>query len=322
PHVLAIKQTLYRAGKDSPIVEALIEAAENGKQVVALVELKARFDEENNIQWAKRLEKVGVHVVYGLVGLKTHAKVTLVVRQEQNDLRRYVHLGTGNYNPATSRIYTDLGLFTCHEDYGKDVSELFNYLTGFSKQVRYRKLLVAPVNLRQSFTEMIRREIAHHKAGRPAGIMAKFNSFTDGGMIEEMYNASREGVPIDLIIRGICCLRPGWPGRSESIRVGSLVGRFLEHSRIYRFLNGGDEEIYLGSADLMNRNLDRRVEVLFPIEDPRLKERITHEILEPSLKDNVKMRWLKMDGGYTRPRVADEKRFNLQEHLLEPALVG
>ncbi|MDX2043117.1 MAG: polyphosphate kinase 1 [Acidobacteriota bacterium] len=322
PHVLAIKQTLYRAGKDSPIVEALIEAAENGKQVAVLVELKARFDEENNINWAKRLEKAGVHVVYGLVGLKTHAKVTLVVRQEPNALRRYVHLGTGNYNPATSRIYTDLGLFTCHDDYGKDVSELFNFLTGYSKQIRYRKLLVAPVNLRQSFTEMIRREIAHHRAGRPAGIMAKFNSFTDAGMIEEMYNASREGVPIDLIVRGICCLRPGWPGRSENIRVGSLVGRFLEHSRIYRFLNGGDEQIYLGSADLMNRNLDRRVEVLFPIEDPRLKDRITHEILEPSLKDNVKMRWLQMDGSYIRPRVAEEKRFNLQEHLLEPALNG
>ncbi len=322
PHVLAIKQTLYRAGKDSPIVEALIEAAENGKQVAVLVELKARFDEENNINWAKRLEKAGVHVVYGLVGLKTHAKVTLVVRQERNDLRRYVHLGTGNYNPATARIYTDLGLFTCHDDYGKDVSELFNYLTGYSRQVRYRKLLVAPVNLRESFTEMIRREIAHHQAGRPAGIMAKFNSFTDAGMIEEMYNASREGVPIDLLVRGICCLRPGWPGRSETISVGSVVGRFLEHSRIYRFLNGGEEVVYLGSADLMNRNLDRRVEVMFPIEDPRLKDRITHEILEPALKDNVKMRWLKMDGGYTRPRVADEKRFNLQEHLLEPALIG
>ncbi|MBS1787890.1 MAG: polyphosphate kinase 1 [Acidobacteria bacterium] len=322
PNVLAIKQTLYRAGKDSPIVEALIEASENGKQVAVLVELKARFDEENNILWAKRLEKAGVHVVYGLVGLKTHAKVSLVVRQEKTDLRRYVHLGTGNYNPATARIYTDLGFFTCHEDFGKDVSELFNFLTGYSRQIRYRKLLVAPVNLRQSFTEMIRREIAHHQSGRPAGITAKFNSFTDAGMVEEMYNASREGVPVDLIVRGICCLRPGWPGRSETIRVGSIVGRFLEHSRIYRFLNGGDEQVYLGSADLMNRNLDRRVEVLFPIEDPRLKDRITHEILEPALKDNVKMRWLKMDGGYTRPRIADEKRFSLQEYLLEPALIG
>jgi polyphosphate kinase len=322
PHVLAIKQTLYRVGKDSPIVEALIEASENGKQVAVLVELKARFDEENNIQWARRLEQAGVHVVYGLVGLKTHAKLTLVVRQEKAILRRYVHLGTGNYNPATSRIYTDLGLFTAHKDFGEDVSDLFNYLTGYSRQVRYRKLLVAPVNLRQSFTEMIRREIVHHQEGRPAKIVAKFNSFTDSGLIEEMHAASREGVPIDLIVRGVCCLRPGWPGKSETIRVGSIVGRFLEHSRIYHFLNGGDDVVYLGSADLMNRNLDRRVEVLFPIEDPKLKERIIHDILEPSLADNVKMRWLKMDGSYTRPRNVEGKSFSLQEHLLEPALLG
>ncbi len=322
PNVVAVKQTLYRVGKDSPIVEALIEAAENGKQVAVLVELKARFDEENNIQWARRLEQAGAHVVYGLIGLKTHAKLTLVVRQEKNKLRRYVHLGTGNYNPATARLYTDLGLLTCDDNFGKDVSELFNYLTGYSRQERYRRLLVAPVNLRQSFTEMIRREIGHHQAGRPAGIIAKFNSFTDAGMIEEMYAASREGVPIDLIVRGICCLRPGWPGKSESIRVGSIVGRFLEHSRIYRFLNGGDEEIYLGSADLMNRNLDRRVEVMFPIEDPRLRERIVNEILEPALEDNVKMRWLQMNGSYSRPRNPDAKPFNLQEYLLEPALIG
>ncbi|HMV47595.1 MAG TPA: polyphosphate kinase 1 [Blastocatellia bacterium] len=322
PNVVAVKQTLYRVGKDSPIVEALIEAAENGKQVAVLVELKARFDEENNIQWARRLEQAGAHVVYGLIGLKTHAKLTLVVRQEKNKLRRYVHLGTGNYNPATARLYTDLGLLTCDDNFGKDVSELFNYLTGYSRQERYRRLLVAPVNLRQSFTEMIRREIGHHQAGRPAGIIAKFNSFTDAGMIEEMYAASREGVPIDLIVRGICCLRPGWPGKSATIRVGSIVGRFLEHSRIYRFLNGGDEEIYLGSADLMNRNLDRRVEVLFPIEDPRLRERIVNEILEPALEDNVKMRWLQMDGSYSRPRNPDAKPFNLQEYLLEPALIG
>jgi len=322
PHVLAIKQTLYRVGKDSPIIEALIEAAENGKQVAVLVELKARFDEENNIQWARRLEQAGVHVVYGLVGLKTHAKVTLVVRQEKSILRRYVHLGTGNYNPATSRLYTDLGLFTANKDFGEDASDLFNYLTGYSRQVRYRKLLVAPVNLRQSFTEMIRREVAHRQAGRPSGIVAKFNSFTDAGLIEEMHAASREGVPIDLIVRGVCCLRPGWPGKSETIRVGSIVGRFLEHSRIYRFINGGDETIYLGSADLMNRNLDRRVEVLFPIEDQKLKERIIHDILEPAMADNVKMRWLQMDGSYTRPRNAEGKPFNLQERLLEPALIG
>src|SRR5215510_11215066 len=322
PSVLAIKQTLYRVGKDSPIVESLIQAAENGKQVAVLVELKARFDEEANIQWAKRLEKAGVHVIYGLVGLKTHAKIALVVRQEKNKLRRYVHLGTGNYNPVTARIYTDLGLFTADEDLGKDVSELFNYLTGYSRQEQYRKLLVAPVNLRKSITEMIRREVTNHQAGRPAGIIAKFNSMTDTAVIEEFYAASREGVPVDLIVRGICCLRPDWPGRSEKIRVGSIVGRFLEHSRIYRFINGGAEEIYLGSADLMNRNLDRRVEVLFPIEDDRIKERIVREILEPALSDNVKMRWLQMNGAYQRPRTAEEKAFNLQEYLLEPALIG
>ncbi len=322
PNVLAIKQTLYRVGKDSPIVETLIEAAEMGKQVAVLVELKARFDEENNIQWAKRLEKAGVHVVYGLVGLKTHAKVALVVRQEKSTLRRYVHLGTGNYSPVTARIYTDIGLFTADPDFGADASDLFNYLTGYSRQMRYRKLLVAPVNLRKTVTEFIRREITHRQAGRPSGIIAKFNSFTDVGMIDEMYSASREGVPIDLIVRGICCLRPGLSGKSETIRVGSIVGRFLEHSRVYRFINGGSDEIYLGSADLMNRNLDRRVEVLFPIEDVRLKERIVREVLEPALMDNVKMRWLQNDGTYLRPRNSDEKAFNLQEHLLAPALIS
>jgi polyphosphate kinase len=322
PEVLAIKQTLYRVGMNSPIVKALMHAREQDKQVTVLVELKARFDEENNITWARALERAGVHVVYGLVGLKTHAKIALVVRREQDGLRRYVHLGTGNYNPVTARIYTDIGLFTADEGFGKDVSELFNYLTGYSRQERYRKLLVAPVNLRKSLTEMIRREITHIQAGRPAGIVAKFNSMTDTSLIEEMYAASREGVPVDLIVRGVCCLRPGWPGRSETIRVGSIVGRFLEHSRVYRFINGGDEEIYLGSADLMNRNLDRRVEVLFPIEDERIKERLVREILELALSDNVKMRWLQMNGSYERPRSAEEKTFNLQEYLLEPALIG
>jgi polyphosphate kinase len=322
PNVLAVKQTLYRVGKDSPIVEALIEAAENGKQVAVLVELKARFDEENNIQWARRLEKAGVHVIYGVVGLKTHAKIALVVRQEKNKLRRYVHLGTGNYNPVTSRIYTDIGFFTSDEDFGRDGSELFNYLTGYSRQVRYRKLLVAPVNMRESITELVRREIEHHRAGRPAGIVAKFNSMTDAGMIEEFYAASREGVPIDLIVRGVCCLRPGLPGRSETIRVGSVVGRFLEHSRIYRFINGGQERIYAGSADLMNRNLDRRVEVLFPIENDGLRKRIVTEFINPALDDNVKMRWLQLDGKYLRPRVGDARPFNFQASLLEPALMG
>lgn len=322
PNVLAIKQTLYRAGKDSPIVEALIEAAERGKQVAVLVELKARFDEENNIIWARRLEQAGVHVVYGLVGLKTHAKVALVVRQEKDVIRRYVHLGTGNYNPVTARIYTDLGFFTADKDFGADVTDLFNFLTGYSRQVRYRKLLVAPVNLRQGICELIRREVEHHQAGRPAGIFAKFNSMTDVGMIEEMYGASRAGVPIDLLIRGICCLRPGVEGLSKTIRVGSVVGRFLEHSRIYRFENGGQPEIYLGSADLMNRNLDRRVEVLFPIEAEKLKKRINKEILETMWADNVKMRWLKPDGTYERPRLADDKPFSAQKKLLEPALLA
>jgi polyphosphate kinase len=322
PNVMAIKQTLYRVGPDSPIVQTLIDAAERGKQVAVLVELKARFDEENNIIWARRLEQAGVHVVYGIIGLKTHAKLALVVRQEKSTLRRYVHLGTGNYNPVTARIYTDLGLFTANPDFGADVSDLFNFLTGFSRQSRYRKLLVAPVSLRQGLVELIRREVEHHRAGRPAGISAKFNSLTDTELIEEFYAASRSGVPIDLIVRGICCLRPGMPGRSETIRVGSIVGRFLEHSRVYRFLNGGQDEIYLGSADLMNRNLDRRVEVLFPIEDERIKERIRAEVLESALADNVKMRWLQSDGRYTRPRAVDEKPVDSQSILLAPALLS
>jgi polyphosphate kinase len=321
PNVLAIKQTLYRVGQDSPIVDALIRAAEMGKQVAVLVELKARFDEENNILWARRLEKVGAHVVYGLIGLKTHAKLALVVRQEKNTLRRYVHLGTGNYNPVTARIYTDLGLFTADPEIGADASDLFNYLTGYSRQARYRKLLVAPVNLRKTMTELIRREIVHRQAGRPSGVIAKFNSLTDTSMIEELYAASREGVPIDLIVRSISCLRPGMPEKSETIKVGSIVGRFLEHSRVYRFINGGNEEIYIGSADLMNRNLDRRVEVLFPIEDEKIKERIVREVLEPAFSDNVKMRWLQMDGTYIRLRNSEEKPSNSQETLLEPALI-
>ncbi|MEP7271148.1 MAG: polyphosphate kinase 1 [Acidobacteriota bacterium] len=321
PNVLAIKQTLYRVGTDSPIVQALIEAAERGKQVAVLVELKARFDEENNILWARRLEQAGVHVVYGIVGLKTHAKAALVVRQEKNTLRRYVHLGTGNYNPVTARIYTDLGFFTADPDFGADVSDLFNFLTGFSRQSRYRKLLVAPVSLRKGFVEMVRREVEHHRAGRPAGIVAKFNSLTDTETIEELYSASRAGVPIDLIVRGICCLKPGLPGRSETIRVGSIVGRFLEHTRVYRFVNGGQDQIFLGSADIMNRNLDRRVEILFPIEDERLKERVRSEVLETGLADNCKMRWLQSDGTHLRPRLAHEKAFDAQSTLLSSALI-
>jgi polyphosphate kinase len=321
PHVLAIKQTLYRVGADSPVVNLLIEAAERGKQVAVIVELKARFDEENNILWARRLERAGVHVIYGLLGLKTHAKIALVVRQEGNTLRRYMHLGTGNYNPVTARLYTDYGLLTCDADFGADASDLFNFLTGYSRQEHYRKLLVAPVNLRARMIELIRREVAHHEAGRPAGIIVKLNSLTDTEVIEELYAASRAGVSIDLLVRGICCLRPGLPGHSETIRVGSLVGRFLEHSRAYRFLNGGQDEIYLGSADLMNRNLDRRVEVLFPLEDERIKERLRRE-LELMFSDNVKMRWLQPDGTYLHTPPADKQPRNAQEMLLAPALIS
>ena len=263
-------RTLYRVGSNSPIVEALMRARENNKQVAVLVELKARFDEENNIVWARALEAAGVHVVYGLLGLKTHSKVALVVRREPDGLRRYVHLGTGNYNASTSRVYTDVGLFTCRPEIGADVSELFNYLTGYSKQRHYRKLLVAPVNLRNSIANLIRREIVHKKAGRPARLVFKMNALTDPQMVRLLYEASQAGVEVDLILRGICCLRPGVPGISETIRVTSIVGRFLEHSRVLYFANGGNEEIFLGSADLMERNLDRRVEVLFPILDPTI----------------------------------------------------
>jgi polyphosphate kinase len=298
PKVLGIKQTLYRVGQNSPIVEALIKAADAGKQVAVLVELKARFDEESNIQWARRLEQAGAHVIYGILGLKTHAKLALIVRQEDSTLRRYVHLGTGNYNPVTARIYTDFGFMTADLDLGADCSELFNYMTGYSDQATYRKLIVAPMNLRNRFVELIRREVEHHASGRPAGIFAKANALTDTKLIDELYAASRAGLPIDLIIRGICCLRPGVKDQSETIRVGSIVGRFLEHSRVYRFINGGDEEIYLSSADPMSRNLDNRLEVMFPIESPAIKERIRRGAIELPLADNVNLRWLMPDGRY------------------------
>jgi polyphosphate kinase len=305
PSVLAIKQTLYRAGPKSPIVEALIEAAERGKQVAVLVELKARFDEESNIFWARRLERAGAHVVYGILGLKTHAKVALVVRQEEHVLRRYVHLGTGNYNPVTAQIYTDFGLLTADPDIAADCSELFNYMTGSSGQETYRKLVVAPMNLRLRLIEMIRREVEHHVAGRSAGIFFKANSLTDKKLIGELYRASSAGLPIDLLIRGICCLRPGLKNQSETIRVGSVVGRFLEHSRIFRFLNGGQEEIYLSSADPMSRNLDNRLEVMFPIDAPALKNRIRREGIELPFTDNVKLRWLTENGTYVRANQAE-----------------
>jgi polyphosphate kinase len=302
PDVLAIKMTLYRTGSDSPIVRALIDATERGKQVAVLVELKARFDEENNIEWARRLERAGVHVVYGLIGLKTHSKLALVVRREGSHLTRYVHIGTGNYNPATARIYTDFGIFTANEEIGADATDLFNYLTGFSRQTQYRRLLVAPVNLRERTIQLIEREIEHRKAGRPARIIVKINSLTDTKMIRALYEASQEGVPIDLIVRGICSLRPGVEGLSDNIRVISIVGRFLEHSRVYYFANGGEEDIYIGSADWMLRNLDRRVELITPVEAAELKKHLKEDVLDIYLRDNVKARRLLPDGTYERVR--------------------
>jgi polyphosphate kinase len=294
-----------------------MEAGERGKQVAVLVELKARFDEEKNIEWARRLERGGVHVVYGLLGLKTHCKVALVVRREGSSLKRYIHLGTGNYNPATARVYTDLGLFTANEQIGADASELFNYLTGLSRQSEYRRLLVAPVNMRERLAAFIDREVALHKAGHPAKIIAKVNSLTDTKMIRALYEASQAGVEIDLIVRGMCTLRPGVPGLSDNITVKSIVGRFLEHSRIFYFANGGDEEIYIGSADLMLRNLDRRVEVLVPIDDARLKKHLKDEVLYASLKDNVKARRLDESGSYERVRPLDgEERVDSQAHFV------
>ncbi|BAT51103.1 polyphosphate kinase [Nostoc sp. NIES-3756] len=297
PNVLAIKMTLYRTSGDSPIVNALIAAAENGKQVSVLVELKARFDEENNIYWARRLERVGVHVVYGLVGLKTHCKTVLVVRREKDRMRRYVHIGTGNYNQKTARLYTDLGLFSCREELGADITDLFNFLTGYSRQKSYREVLVAPVNMRDRFLELIRREITNVQNGFSGRIVAKMNSLVDPQIIATLYEASRAGVQIDLIIRGICCLRPGVKDISENIRIISIVGRFLEHSRIYYFHNNAQEEIYIGSADWMRRNLDRRVEVITPIKDTDIAKDL-QEILGILLADNRQAWDLQPDGTY------------------------
>jgi polyphosphate kinase len=317
PDVLAIKMTLYRTGQDSPIVNALMAASERGKQVAVLVELKARFDEENNIEWARRLERAGVHVVYGLLGLKVHSKLALIVRREADALKRYVHIGTGNYNPVTARVYTDLGLFTANEQVGADATELFNYLTGFSRQTEYRRLLVAPVNMRARMVALIEREIENHKEGRPARIVAKVNSLTDTKLIRSLYEASQAGVPIDLIVRGVCALRPGVPGLSDTINVVSIVGRFLEHSRIFYFSNSGEEDIYIGSADWMLRNLDRRVELLVPIDDARLKKHLKEDILDLCLGDNVKARRLLPDGTYERVvREDGEKRIEAQGHFM------
>jgi len=297
PNVLAIKMTLYRTSGDSPIVNALIAAAENGKQVSVLVELKARFDEENNIYWARRLERVGVHVVYGLVGLKTHSKIVLVVRREKDRMRRYVHIGTGNYNPKTARLYTDLGLFSCREELGADLTDVFNFLTGYSRQKSYREIMVAPVNMRDRFLELIKREIENVHNGFSGRIVAKMNALVDPQIISTLYEASRAGVQIDLIIRGICCLRPGVPNLSENIRVISIIGRFLEHSRIFYFYNNSQEEIYIGSADWMRRNLDRRVEVITPIKDQDIAKDL-QEILGIMLADNRHAWELQPDGSY------------------------
>jgi polyphosphate kinase len=316
PQVLAIKQTLYRAGTNSPVVDALMEANENGKQVSALVELKARFDEESNIGWAKTLEREGVHVVYGFMSLKTHTKVCLVIRREDDHIRRYVHLATGNYNAITAKIYTDLGLFTCKPEFGDDATDLFNALTGYSKKEDYKKFLVAPITLRKRFAALIDREIKWAKKGTPAKLIFKMNSLIDPAFIRQLYRASQAGVQIELLARGICGLRPGIPNLSDNIRVTSIVGRFLEHTRIYYFHNGGNPDIYLGSADLMPRNLDRRIETLFPIEDFALQQQLI-EILEIVSADNINARLLRSDGSYVRVTPKGGEPFqNSQEEFM------
>jgi len=316
PKVLAIKICLYRTGKNSPIPQALIEASERGKQVTAVVEIKARFDEENNIEWAGRLVEAGVHVVYGLVNLKTHSKVALVIRREDHGLQTYVHVATGNYNPTTSKIYTDLGLLTANPEIGDDATDLFNFITGFSRPREYTHLMVAPVNLRDRMLALIEREIEHAQAGRPAHIMAKINRLTDLETIDALYRASQAGVQIDLIVRGSCMLRPGVGGLSETIRVRSIVGQFLEHSRIFYFANGGAEDVYIGSADWMKRNLDRRVEVVTPILDANLKRHLKDVVLGAYLRDNQKARILNTEGLYERvPMQPDEAPFNSQLHF-------
>ena len=315
PDVLAIKQTLYRVSGDSPIIRALAEAAERGKQVTVLVELKARFDEENNINWAKRLEKTGCHVIYGIVGLKTHSKITLVVRKEKDRIRRYIHIGTGNYNDVTAKLYTDLGMLTCNEYIGADASAFFNMLSGYSEPIDMYKLILAPINLRESFMAFIEREINQAEKGQEAHIIMKINALVDPEMIDALYRASVAGVKVDLIIRGINCLRSGIEGVSENIHVRSIVGKFLEHTRIFYFYNGGKEEVYLSSADLMQRNLDRRIEILFPVESADMKKRI-NTILDIYLRDNVKARVQNPNGDYDRLETNGE-RINSQEYLCD-----
>ena len=315
PDVMAIKICLYRTGPDSPIPPALIRASEQGKQVTALIELKARFDEEHNIEWARKLDEAGVHVVYGILGLKTHGKLTLVVRREGETLRRYVHVASGNYNPTTSCTYTDLGMFTVDDSIGRDATELFNYLTGFSEQTDYRTLMVAPIDLREKLNALFDREIEHQRAGREGHIIAKFNRLADLPVIEKLYEASRAGVKIDLIVRGICMLRPGIPGLSENITVRSVVGRFLEHSRVFWFQNGGDDEVYIGSADWMARNLKHRIEVVSPVCDPQAKRYLRDVLLDAYLKDNTKARELQPDGRYA-PFGHGAEPFNAQDYFI------
>lgn len=318
PDVLAIKQTLYRVSGNSPIIAALAQAAENGKQVSVLVELKARFDEENNIVWAKMLEKAGCHVIYGLLGLKTHSKITLVVRKEEDGIRRYVHLGTGNYNDSTAKLYTDLGLLTCSEHIGEDATAVFNMLSGYSEPKKWNRLSLAPLWLRERFYELIDRETEHARAGEPAHIIAKMNSLCDKDIIAHLYEASAAGVKVELIIRGICCLKTGIPGVSENITVRSIVGNFLEHARIFWFFNNGQPEVYMGSADWMPRNLDKRVEILFPVEDENLKEEVCH-ILEIQLEDNVKAHLLRPDGQYEKIDKRGKTLLCSQDYFCEEA---
>ena len=321
PDVLAIKQTLYRVSGNSPIIASLAQAAENGKQVSVLVELKARFDEENNIVWAKKLEQAGCHVIYGLVGLKTHSKIALVVRREEDGIRRYVHLGTGNYNDSTAKLYTDCGIFTCNEAIGEDATAVFNMLSGYSEPLSWNELVLAPIWLRTRFMRLIARETKHAREGKPAKIVAKMNSLCDEGIIAALYEASAAGVKIELIVRGICCLKVGIPGISENIHVRSIVGNFLEHSRIFFFLNEGEEELYMGSADWMPRNLDRRVEILFPVLDDTLKEKVKH-ILDVELADNTKAHVLKPDGEYEKIDRRGKVLVNSQKQFCEEAVAA
>ena len=319
PDVLAIKQTLYRVSSHSPIIASLAAAAENGKQVTVLVELKARFDEENNIIWARKLEQAGCHVIYGLVGLKTHSKITLVVRREEDGIRRYVHLGTGNYNDSTAKLYTDMGLLTCNKAIGEDATAVFNMLSGYSEPAVWNKLAVAPLWLRDRFTEMIERETEFAKAGKKAFIKAKMNSLCDAKIIASLYEASAAGVQIDLVVRGICCLKTGIPGVSENIHVRSIVGDFLEHSRIFYFHNNGHEEVYMGSADWMPRNLDKRVEILFPVEDETLKSEVIH-ILTIQLQDTLKAHIMQPDGTYRKQDLRGKKKLCAQDYFRQEAM--